>query len=196
MTVKDIDSMSFDELKNEFIQFRKMMMDHISEQEKQIQDYKKKNEELIVNIKELQLELAIEKEKYKQVVATIYQSQKNQIALDMPTLFDDIEEVITVGEHTRVRRPKEQHLSYDHLPKADEYLSVPEGEDICEKYGSKMHIKKYQTKEELVYEPARLFVRVAHIPVLECENCQIYSEEGKSTYHTVTHHFLWIFKFL
>lgn len=46
-----------------------MMMDHISEQEKQIQDYKKKNEELTVNIKELQLELAIEKEKYKQVVA-------------------------------------------------------------------------------------------------------------------------------
>ncbi len=38
-----------------------MMMDHISEQEKQIQDYKKKNEELTVNIKELQLELAIEK---------------------------------------------------------------------------------------------------------------------------------------
>ena len=91
-----------------------MMMDHISEQEKQIQDYKKKNEE----------------------------------------------------------------------------LTVPEGEDICEKCGSKMHIKKYQTKEELVYEPARLFVRVTHIPVLECENCQIYSEEGKSTYHTVTHHFL------
>ena len=202
MTVKDIDSMSFDELKNEFIQFRKMMMDHISEQEKQIQDYKKKNEELTVNIKELQLELAIEKEKYKQVVAAKYQSQKNQIALDMPTLFDDIEEealkvedseieeVITVGEHTRVRRPKEQHLSYDHLPKVDEYLSVPEGEDICEKCGSKMHIKKHQTKEELVYEPARLFVRVTHIPVLECENCQIYSEEGKSTYHTVTHHFL------
>ena len=28
MIAKDIDSMSFDELKNEFIQFRKMMMDH------------------------------------------------------------------------------------------------------------------------------------------------------------------------
>ena len=41
MTVKDIDSMSFDEFKNEFIQFRKMMMDHISEQEKQIQKYKR-----------------------------------------------------------------------------------------------------------------------------------------------------------
>ena len=48
-----------------------MMMDHISEQEKQIQDYKKKNEELTVNIKELQLELAIEKEKYKQMVVLI-----------------------------------------------------------------------------------------------------------------------------
>ena len=47
------------------------MMDHISEQEKQIQDYKKKNEELTVNIKELQLELAIEKEKYKQMVVLI-----------------------------------------------------------------------------------------------------------------------------
>ncbi len=53
--------MSFDELKNEFIQFRKMMMDHISEQEKQIQDYKKKNEELTVNIKELQLKWLLKK---------------------------------------------------------------------------------------------------------------------------------------
>lgn len=126
MIAKDIDSMSFDELKNEFIQFRKMMMDRISEQEKQIQDYKKKNEELTVNIKELQLALAIEKEKYKQVVAAKYQSQKNQIALDMPTLFDDIEEealkvedseieeVIIDGEHARVHHPKEQHLSCDH----------------------------------------------------------------------------------
>lgn len=127
--------------------------------------------------------------------------QLDQIALDMSTLFDDIEEevlkakdsdiekVITVGEHTRVRRPKEQHFSYDHLLKVDEYLSVPVGEDICEKCDSKIHIKKYQTKE-LVYESARLFVRVTHIPVLECENCQIYSEEGKLTYHTVIHHFL------
>lgn len=69
----------------------------------------------------------------------------DKIAMDMSTLFDDIEEealkvenseieeVITVDEHTRVRRPKEQHLSYDHLPKVDEYLSVPEGENICEK---------------------------------------------------------------
>ena len=160
------------------------------------------NDELTVNVKDLQLQLAIEKEKYKQVVAAKYQSQKNQITLDMPTLFDDIEEealkveesevqeVITVGEHKRIKRPKEKHLSYDHLPKVDEYLPIPEGEDICEQCGSKMHIKKYQTKEELVYEPARLFIRVTHIPVLECVNCQSHNEEGKSTYHVVSHHFL------
>ena len=71
----------------------------------------------------------------------------DQIALDMSNLLDDIEEealkvedseieeVITVGEHTRVRRPKEQHLCYDYLPKVDEYLSVLEREDICEKCG-------------------------------------------------------------
>ena len=202
MTVKDIDSMSFEELKSEFIKFRKATMDHISEQEKKLQEYKKLNDELTVNVKDLQLQLAIEKEKYKQVVAAKYQSQKNQITLDMPTLFDDIEEealkveesevqeVITVGEHKRIKRPKEKHLSYDHLPKVDEYLPIPEGEDICEQCGSKMHIKKYQTKEELVYEPARLFVRVTHIPVLECVNCQSHNEEGKSTYHVVSHHFL------
>lgn len=129
--------------------------------------------------------------------------QLDQIALDMPILSDDIEEaalkvedseieeVITVGEHKRVHRPKEQHLSYDHLPKVDEYLSVPEGEDICEKCGSKMHIKKYQTKEELVYEPACLFVCVTHIPVLECENCQIYSEEGKPSTSTS---YRWVYR--
>lgn len=51
------------------------------------------------------------------MVAAKYQSQKNEIALDMPTLFDDIEEealkvedseieeVIIVGEHARVHRP-------------------------------------------------------------------------------------------
>ena len=173
-----------------------------SEQEKKLQEYKKLNDELTVNVKDLQLQLAIEKEKYKQVVAAKYQSQKNQITLDMPTLFDDIEEealkveesevqeVITVGEHKRIKRPKEKHLSYDHLPKVDEYLPIPEGEDICEQCGSKMHIKKYQTKEELVYEPARLFIRVTHIPVLECVNCQSHNEEGKSTYHVVSHHFL------
>lgn len=202
MTVKDIDSMTFEELKSEFIKFRKATMDHISEQEKKLQEYKKLNDELTVNVKDLQLQLAIEKEKYKQVVAAKYQSQKNQITLDMPTLFDDIEEealkveesevqeVITVGEHKRIKRPKEKHLSYDHLPKVDEYLPIPEGEDICEQCGSKMHIKKYQTKEELVYEPARLFIRVTHIPVLECVNCQSHNEEGKSTYHVVSHHFL------
>lgn len=202
MTVKDIDSMSFEELKSEFIKFRKATMDHISKQEKQLQEYKKLNNELTVNVKDLQLQLAIEKEKYKQVVAAKYQSQKNQITLDMPTLFDDIEEealkveesevqeVITVGAHKRIKRPKEKHLSYDHLPKVDEYIPIPEGEDICEQCGSKMNIKKYQTKEELVYEPARLFVRVTHIPVLECVNCQSHNDEGKSTYHTVSHNFL------
>ena len=38
MTVKDIDSMSFEELKSEFIKFRKATMDHISEQEKKLQE--------------------------------------------------------------------------------------------------------------------------------------------------------------
>lgn len=54
-----------------------------------------------------------------------------------------------------------------------------------------MHIKKYQAKEGLVYEPACLFVCVTHIPVLECENCQIYSEEGKPSTSTS---YMWVYR--
>lgn len=202
MTVKDMDSMSFDELKSEFINFRKVMMKHIEEQEKQIQKYKKDNEELQINIKDLQFQLVVEKEKYKQLVSARYQSQRNQVVLDMPTLFDDVEEealkveeseteeVITVGEHKRVRRPKEKHISYEHLPKEDVYLPVPDGEDICDVCGSKMTVKKYDIKEELVIEPVHIYVRVTHVPVLECENCQSINDEGKSSYHKINHNFL------
>lgn len=76
----------------------------------------------------------------------------DQIALDMPTLFDnieeealkvensEIEEVITVGEHTRVRRPKEQYLCYDYLPKVDEYLSVMERKNAYKEISDKRRI--------------------------------------------------------
>lgn len=61
----------------------------------------------------MKLQLEVEHAKYMQVVSAKYQSQKNQIVLDMPTLFNDIEEealkiedkqteeVITVSEYTK-----------------------------------------------------------------------------------------------
>lgn len=202
MAVKDINSLSFEELKNDFIQLRQHMMKHIQEQDETIRELKNQVKDYEVNNNDLTLQLQIAKEKVKQLIAAKYQSQKNQIVLDMPTLFDDIEEeamkveeaeleeVIIIQEHKRVRKPKEKHIDYNHLPKQEVVLSIPEGEDVCERCGSKMKIKKYEIKEELVHIPSELYVRVTKIPVLECVECQSIDEEGKSSYHKVEHHFL------
>lgn len=202
MAVKDINSLSFEELKNDFIRLRQHMMKHIQEQDETIRELKNQVKDYEVNNNDLTLQLQIAKEKVKQLIAAKYQSQKNQIVLDMPTLFDDIEEeamkveeaeleeVIIIQEHKRVRKPKEKHIDYNHLPKQEVVLSIPEGEDVCERCGSKMKIKKYEIKEELVHIPSELYVRVTKIPVLECVECQSIDEEGKSSYHKVEHHFL------
>ena len=118
--------MSFDELKNEFIQFRKMMMDHISEQKKQIQNYKNKNEELTVNIKNSSWNWLLKKKNTNRWQLLNTSHRRIRLHWICQILFDDIEEealkvedseieeVIIVGEHARVHHPKEQHLSCDH----------------------------------------------------------------------------------
>lgn len=198
MAVKNINNLSKQELIQQYIKMRDML----HEQTELYNSLKEQNQEMKINIKDLELQLKIEKEKVKQLIAAKYQSQKNQIVLDMPTLFDDIEEeslkieekeaeeVITISEHKRVRRPKEKHISYDHLPREEVTVLPDEEEKICDICGSTMKIKKYEMKEELVYEPSKLFVRVTRIPVLECENCQSINEEGQSNYHVVDHAFL------
>lgn len=202
MVVRDMDSMSFEELKKEFIHFRSTMMNKIQEQESTIAQYKQEIRDLQVNLNDVELQLKIQKEINKQLIAAKYQSQKNQIVFDMPTLFNDVEEealkveeeqleeVITVGAYKRVRKPKEKHINYDHLETEEVILPVPDGEDICEVCGSRMKIKKYETKEELVYIPYKIIKRITKIPVLECEECQSINEEGKSNYHRIQHNFL------
>lgn len=202
MVIRDMDSMSFEELKKEFIQFRSTMMNKIQEQENTIAQYKQEIQDLQVNLNDVELQLKIQKEINKQLIAAKYQSQKNQIVFDMPTLFNDIEEealkveeeqleeVITVGAHKRVRKPKEKHINYDHLETEEVVLPVSEREAICKVCGSPMKIKKYETKEELVYIPYKIIKRITKIPVLECEECQSINEEGKSSYHKIKHNFL------
>lgn len=213
MTVKDINELSKEELAQQYMRMRSML----DEQTKAVIDFKKtvhqlqeennqlksNKKELQVNLKDLELKLQIAQEQLKKLIAAKYQSQRNQVVLDMPTLFDDveaevikieeaeIEETITVGEHKRIRKPKEKHIEYRLLPKEEVILRIPEEEKICEVCGSTMKLKKYETKEELVYEPYKLYIRVTKIPVLECENCQSINEEGKSSYHTVNHAFLY-----
>ena len=202
MAIKDIDSMSFEELKKEFIQFRTTMMNKIQEQENTIAQYKQEKQDLQANLNDVELQLKIQKEINKQLIAAKYQSQRNQVVCDMPTLFIDIEEealkveeeqleeVIAVGAYKRIRKPKEKHINYDNLETEEVILPIPAGQDLCEICGSKMKIKKYDTKEELVYIPYKIIKRITKIPVLECEECQSINEDGKSNYYRIKHNFL------
>lgn len=202
LVVRDINSLSFEELKAEFLSFREQTMKHIQEQDETISTLREQVKKDEININDLELQLRIEKEKNKLLISAKYQSQKVAKTFDMPSLFDDVEaealkveadeveETITVNQHTRIKRPKEKHISFDGLRRVEEILPIPEGEDICEICGSKMKIKKYEIKEQIVRIPADLYVKVIKIPVLECEECQSINEDGKSSYHKVKHNFL------
>ena len=193
--IKLPEDMTKDEMFTEYMKMRELL-DQLSKKE---QELEKKFFELEADYNDLQLRYTILNEKYLKVIAAKYQSQKNTIVIDMPTLFDDVEEEVQKVEkeeceYTEVegytkhkRKPKEKHISYDNLERKVETLSIPEGEDICPECGSKMTIKKYEKKEELVVIPEEVYVRVTRIPVLECVNCQSVNEEGKSTYVKVSH---------
>lgn len=199
MAVKLLEDMSKKELINYIESIQSAMFERIDSLSNEVISLKKEVETLTINEKDLKLQLQIEKEKNKKLIAARYLSQKNQIVLDMPTLFDDIEaealkieeaekeEVITIGEHQRIRRPKEKHIDYSSLERREEILPVPQGEDICPECGAKMKLKRYEEKEELVVIPSQVYVRVTKIPVMICEECQSVNEEGKSTCRTVSH---------
>ena len=193
--IKLPEEMTKEEILDEYLEMRKLL-DQLAKKDLELE---KKFSDLQVNYNDLKLQHEVLKEKYKKQIAAKYQSQKNNIIVDMPTLFDDVEEeALKVAEeeceYTEVegykkhkRRPKEKHISYDHLERRIETLDIPEGEDICPNCGSKMVIKKYEEKEELVIIPEQAYVRVTRIPVLECVNCQSLNEEGKSTYVEIKH---------
>ncbi len=193
--IKLFEEMTKEEIFAEYLKMREKL-DQLAKKDEEL---KQKFIDLQANYKDLQEQYTILNEKYMKHIAAKYQSQKNTIVIDMPTLFDDVEdEALKVAEEEceytevesykkRKRKPKEQHISYDNLERKVETLPIPEGEDICPNCGSKMTIKKYEEKEELVIIPEQVYVRVTRIPVLECVNCQSVNEEGKSTYVKVSH---------
>ena len=191
--VLDINSLTIEELRALYLKDRKHHLEKINQLQKQIEDDK-------VNINDLKLQLEVTQAKYMQVVSAKYQSQRNQIVLDMPTLFNDVEEealeieeqeneeVIKVSEYTKKKRTvKEKHIDYSSLERKVNTLSVSEEDRECEVCHSKMVIDHYEEKEELVYEPAKIYVQVTKIPVMKCENCEALNEEGKATYKLADH---------
>lgn len=194
--VKSIDSISHEELQKEFLRMREEMLAEISALRSQVSELKETVHEQKVEIDDLKLRNQILEERYTALLIAKYQSQKNKFTFDMPTLFDDAEleamsvekemETSTVGEHQRKKSPKkEQHISYDHLEHVIEKVSISEEDLICDICGNKMQVKKYEEREELIIVPARAYVRVLQIPILECVECQSVNEEGKSSYKRI-----------
>ena len=156
-------------------------------------------------IKERKQELIEKNEYIKLLENVIYSSQRNKVPEfnQGPTLFSlledsemtpEIKELIKeddkqetkVTAYTRKKRAKkESHINYEHLKQDVVVVKTPEGFDICDKCGTKMEIKKYIERKELVYKPASLVMRIYRMPVYECKECQCSNIEGKSSYKTV-----------
>lgn len=195
MPIKDINSLSKNDLIQQYIIMRQML----DQKTKQYNSLQKDYDDLKANYNDLTEKYNAAQEKYMTLIAAKFQTQRSHYIIDMPTLFNDAEdealkvekeesETITIREHKRKKRvPKEKHIDYSTL--RHDYVTepIPEGADICPKCGSKMVLKKYIEEKELVVIPADTFIRVHKIPYMECVECQSINEDGKSTYVEVPH---------
>ncbi len=76
---------------------------------------------------------------------------------------------VEITAHKRIRPKKEKHLDYSYLPHKE---IIHKAESV--KYsncGNEMTVYKYETKEELVYIPAQVYVKVHKIPYYEYKHC-------------------------
>ena len=200
MAVRDISSLSKNELIELYLHDQKVMFEQIQKLNERVDSLEEQHRKDQADIDDLSLELKVTKEKYYLLISAKYQSQRNKVTIDYPTLFNDAElealnvevteneEVITIPEHTRKKsHPKEKEISYDDLERQIRVLPVPEEELKCPLCGGTRKIKKYIDEERLVVVPAKVYVEVTRIPVLECEHCQEHNKEGKSSYEVIDH---------
>ncbi len=151
-----------------------------------------KNTELISQVSCLKDENAQLKEQLAWFKKTVYgqKSEKTEAVLDVPEqlkLFDETEKeadpaVLTTGStevaaHKRKAKRTHEELA-ENLP-VEEVLH-PAEDKICEKCGSEMiPIGKEKIRDELVYIPARLYVRRHFVEVVKCVSCGINESHDK-----------------
>lgn len=194
--VKSIDSISREDLENEFLRMRKEMLAEIAALRSKVNDLNEHIKEQENEINDLKFENLVLKEKYNAMIIAKYQSQKAPL-MDMPTLFDDAEmeamkvehemvETKDVEGYTRKVSPKkEREIDYSYLEHRIETLEASAEDKICDVCGSTMQLKKYDEREELVVIPAQCYVRIVRTPVYECVECQSKNPEGKSSYKRI-----------
>lgn len=111
--------MTNEQLLKEFLRMR----DELDSLSKKYDILAKEHYDLKANYNDLKFQYDYLDAKYRQVIAAKYQTQRNTIVIDMPTLFDDLEketlklemeqcEFVEVESYTkRKKAPKEKHVS-------------------------------------------------------------------------------------
>lgn len=104
----------------------------------------------------------------------------HSLGLNQLSLFDEAEqtcdkkllEEITYSR-SKNRHKGERHLKLENLPHIDEVYTVDEKDRICHRCGSQMHkVGKELVRSEVVYEPAKLYVKDIYRETYECRYCR------------------------
>ena len=143
-------------------------------------------QKLTVEKKDLADENALLKEQLAWLKKQVYgqKSEKSEVVLKEDVddgaqinLFNEAEveadpgavRTVTVSEHKRKAKRTHDALMSD-LPK--EEVIIPVEDKICKKCGAEMEvIGKEHVRDELVYVPAKLYVRQIYVETAKCTNC-------------------------
>ena len=86
--IRVVEEMTNEQLLKEFLRMR----DELDTLSKKYDRLAKEHYDLKANYNDLKFQYDYLDAKYKQVIAAKYQTQRNTVVIDMPTLFDDLEE--------------------------------------------------------------------------------------------------------
>lgn len=141
----------------------------------EIELLRQENSELKGEVEQLRQQLGIMKKMYFG-----QKSEKTEYISDgQLNLFNEAEKEedatdkksVEVAKHSR--KPKRTHEEFAEGLETEEVVhSVPEEERVCDTCGSEMQtVGKEFVRDELVYIPARVFVRKHYVEVLKCIRC-------------------------
>lgn len=130
-----------------------------------------KKDELI--IKQAELLKLYNIDKYMTQRSILSDDSSEQLSLFSLSAEDEPDEVKAeedeAAAHKRIKAKKEKHIDYYNLPHKE---IIHKADDVkCDNCGEEMVVYKYETKEELVYIPAQVYVEVHKIPYYECRHC-------------------------
>ena len=120
--IRVAEEMTNEQLLKEFLRMR----DELDSLSKKYDSLAKEHYDLKANYNDLKFQYDYIEAKYKQIIAAKYQTQRNTVVIDMPTLFDDLEEetlkleqeqceFAEVESYTKRKKAPKEKLSLIHI---------------------------------------------------------------------------------